>query len=95
MEPIPEVIMRAIEENLHSVIRGRAGRLLDRYPVPLPSLGAMIAGEVSDDPRGFLPAHDSTEVWFFQVPGMYGGFRLKWIAGGDKARLEFWIRSTN
>jgi hypothetical protein len=88
MEPIPEPTLQAIEQNLHSVIRGRADRLLERYPVPLPSLAAMIAGDASVEPRGFRPAYGSTDVWFFQVPGMYGGFRLKWIAGGDKARLE-------
>jgi hypothetical protein len=88
MEPIPESNLQAIEQNLHSVIRGRAARLLEKYPVPLPSLAAMIAGEASEEPRGFRPAYGSTDVWFFQVPGMYGGFRLRWIAGGANARLE-------
>lgn len=88
MEPIPEPTLRAVEQNLHAVIRARAGKLLDKYPVPLPSLAAMIAGEVSEDRRGFRPAHGSTDVWFFQVPFMYGGFRLRWVTGGAEAKLE-------
>ncbi len=85
MHPIPEDTLRAVEEHLHAVIRGRAARFLDKYALPLPSLAAMLAGEATD---GFRPAHDSTDVWFFPVPGMYGGFRLRWVVGGPEAKLE-------
>jgi hypothetical protein len=85
VDSIPEETLSAVEENLHAVIRGRAARLIDKYGVPLPSLAAMLAGEVR---KGFGPAHGSTDVWFFPIPGMYGGFRLRWIEGGPGARLE-------
>jgi hypothetical protein len=85
VEPIPEDTLCAIERHLHAVIRGRAAALIDRHAVPLPSLAAMLAGEPSD---GFRPAHGSTDTWFFPVPGMYGGFRLRWVAGEPGAALE-------
>jgi hypothetical protein len=75
----------SVEQNLHAAIRGRAARFIDKYGVPLPSLAAMLAGEAT---KGFGPAYGSTDVWFFPVPGMYGGFRLRWIDGGTEAKLE-------
>jgi hypothetical protein len=85
MDLIPETTLRAVEQNLYAVIRSRAGLFIDKHAVPLPSLAAMLAGEARD---GFCPTHSSPDVWFFPVPGMYGGFRLRWIAGGPDARLE-------
>lgn len=89
MEPIPAPTLRAIEQHLYEVIRVRAARLIDKHNWPMPSLGAMLAGKATDL---FRPAHGSAqgsaEVWFFPIPGMYGGFRLRWVAGGEGARLE-------
>jgi hypothetical protein len=85
MQPVPEETLRAIEQNLHVLIRSRASRFVDQYAVPLPSLAAMLAGEATEL---FRPAGGSTGAWFFAVPGMYGGFRLRWLAGGSEARLE-------
>jgi hypothetical protein len=45
----------------------------------------MLAGEVTDL---LHPVHGSSEVWFYPVPEMYGGFRLRWLAGGKEAKLE-------
>jgi hypothetical protein len=85
VDPIPEETLRAVEQNLHAVIRGRAAPLIDKYAIPLPSLAAMLAGEVTTE---FGPAYGWTDAWFFSIPGMYGGFRLRWIEGGPNARLE-------
>jgi hypothetical protein len=84
LQPITEQTLRAIEQHLHTVIRGRAARFIAKYPVPLPSLTAMLAGEASE----YLRRTSESDVWFFPVPGMYGGFRLRWIAGGADAKLE-------
>jgi hypothetical protein len=85
MQPIPEETLVAIEYHLHSVIRGQVALLIDKHAVPLPSLAAMVAGEVT---KHFRPSHIATDVWFFRVPGMYGGFRLWWIDGGAAAKLR-------
>jgi hypothetical protein len=84
LEPIPEPTLRAIEEHLHAVVRGRAARFLDKHSWPLPSLVAMLAGKASE----YLRRTAQPDVWFYPVPGMYGGFRLRWLAGGEEARLE-------
>jgi hypothetical protein len=44
----------------------------------------MLAGLATEE---FRPTGES-EVWFFRVPGMYGGFRLRWIADEPEAKLE-------
>jgi hypothetical protein len=85
VQPIPEEIIRSIEHHLHAVIRGRAARFIDKHAVALPSLAAMLAGEATE---AFGPAPGSTDVWFFPVPGMYGGFRLRWSDGGPETKLE-------
>lgn len=83
---VPDRQLQAIEGHLHALIRLRTQRLADRFrPTPLPSLAAMLAGEATDD---FKPTGGVPEVWFFRVPGMYGGFRLRWVADGPEAELE-------
>ena len=27
-------------------------------------------------------------MWLYRVPGMCGGFRLRWLSGGEQAKLE-------
>ena len=76
--------VQAIERNLHELIRSRAARFIDKYPLPMPSLCAMLAGEAS---TYFSPTADPG-VWFFRVPGMYGGFRCRWIGEGEDTKLE-------
>jgi hypothetical protein len=83
MEPIPEEVLRAIERHLHALIRSRASRFIDKFAAPLPSLAAMLNGEATEL---FRPA-PASDAWFFEVPGMYGGFRLRWLAGGAQATL--------
>lgn len=84
LEPIPLPTLRAIEGHLHAVIRGRAARFIDQSSWPLPSLAAMLAGEASES----LRRTGNPDVWFYPVPGMHGGFRLRWLAGGADAKLE-------
>jgi hypothetical protein len=86
VEPITEQTLLAVEWNLHAVIRGRAAKLIDQYNLPLPSLAAMLAGAASDL---FRPAYQATDgTWFYQVPGMYGGFRLRWLTNRPLPTLE-------
>jgi hypothetical protein len=84
VELIPEPTLRAIEHHLHAVVRGRAARFIDKHSWPLPSLAAMLAGEASE----YLRRTGQADVWFYPVPGMYGGFRLRWLAAGAEAKLE-------
>jgi hypothetical protein len=84
VEPIPEATLLAVERHLHAVVRGRAARFIDKHSWPLPSLAAMLAGEASEQ----LRQTSEPGVWFYPVPGMYGGFRLRWLAGGEAAKLE-------
>jgi hypothetical protein len=84
VEPIPEQTLLAVEKHLHAVVRIRAARLLDKPSWPLPSLVAMLAGEASEH----LRPTGEPGVWFYPIPGMYGGFRLRWLAGGEAAKLE-------
>ncbi len=84
IEPIPGPTLQAIERHLHAVVRGRAARFIDKHSWPLPSLAAMLAGEASEQ----LRRTSEPGVWFYPVPGMYGGFRLRWLAGGEGAKLE-------
>lgn len=84
LEPIPEPTLRAIEQQLHALVRSRAAWLLEKHSWPLPSLAAMQKGETSD----FLRRTREADAWFYPVPGMYGGFRLRWLAGGAEAKLE-------
>ena len=85
MRQIPEKTLEAIERNLDEVIRGRAGWLIDQHSVPLPSLAAMVAGQAS---VGFGPTKRDPDVWFFPIPGMYGGFRCRWLSNGPDAKPE-------
>lgn len=84
VEPIPELTLRAVEQHLHAVVLGRAARFLGKHSWPLPSLDAMLAGQASEH----LRRTGQPDVWFYPVPGMYGGFRLRWLAGGAGAKLE-------
>ena len=85
VEPIPGLTLLAVERHLHAVMRGsRAARFIDKHSLPLPSLAAMLAGEASD----LFGSTREPGVWFYRVPGMYGGFRLRWLVGGEAARLE-------
>lgn len=84
VEAIPEPTLLAVEQHLHAVVCGRAARFIDKHSWPLPSLAAMLAGEGSES----LRRTGEPDVWFYPVPGMYGGFRLRWLAGGIRAKLE-------
>ena len=82
---ITEQTLQAIEAHLHALIRYRAGQLIEEHAVRLPSLGVMLTERATEE---FMPAPGEAEVWFFRVPGMYGGFRLRWIADEPEAKLE-------
>ena len=80
MEPIPKETLQAIERHFHALIRERAGELIDRHNVVLPTLAVVGSSE-------------KESVWF-RVPGMYGGFSY-WLEGdGAETKLiaESWSR---
>ena len=62
---ITEEILQEIQRNFHTVIMGRASKLINKYKIELPSLE-------------MLQESMESSIWF-PVPGMYGGFdfRLK------------------
>lgn len=48
MTQIPEEILLAIQQHFHTVIRGRAAKLIDEYELELPQL-------TFDDSKGWFP----------------------------------------
>ncbi|MCK6683895.1 MAG: hypothetical protein L6R30_15955 [Thermoanaerobaculia bacterium] len=77
---MPAETLQQIERHFHSLIRLRAGDLIDKHKVTLPKLSN-------------LPS-DSNSMKWFAVPGMYGGFSY-WIEGrGRNIKLisESWSR---
>lgn len=77
---VPDETLQQIERHFHSLIRSRAGDLIDKQNVTLPKLSNLVRG--------------SKEKAWFAVPGMYGGFGY-WIEGaGRNIKLisESWSR---
>ena len=72
--------IRAIERNLHELMRLRAGNLIEEHGIVLPGLAA--PADATDDPD------------WFPIPGMYGGFSYRWAAESAKPMLvvESWSR---
>ena len=69
MSQLSKKTLRAIQKNFHSVIRERAGKLVDKYELQLPILSKPLVD-------------DEHKAWFC-VPGMYGGFSY-WFDRKDK-----------
>ena len=80
MEP-PDSLLQ-LQKHFHSLIRERAGALVDKYKLELPSIGALPFG--------------NEEKEYLGIPGMYGGFAY-WLEGTPECpRLmsESWSRVT-
>ncbi len=77
---VPAPVLQAIEQEFHSVIRGRAENLLRQRAMRLPALEPCIEFR-----RG--------NFWF-AIPGMHGGFAYTLEEGGSDAKLvaESWSR---
>lgn len=68
-----------IQQHLHALIRSRVGALIDKHHVVLPELSMeQIAS--------------GSETWF-PVPGMYGGFLLRFLQ--DRAEVVLQSESWN
>ncbi|MBF6329360.1 ankyrin repeat domain-containing protein [Nocardia transvalensis] len=82
-QPVHEVddfAVTQLECQLHAVVAGRALRLMREARITPPQLGPLTEAR---DPR----------MWF-PVPGMYGGFQIVLVRGGDRAELDVqsWCR---
>ena len=73
------MLLRA-QAHFHTVIRGRAERLVEEHGLRLPELEPLLE-------------LDTAEMWF-AVPGMYGGFRYRLEAAGVRLKLlsDSWCR---
>lgn len=80
MRHVPEESLLAIQRHFHEVIRGRAAELIDQAGLKLPELAPLLSS-------------DAPDAWF-QIPGMYGGFRYRLEGEGERAKLvtESWCR---
>ena len=78
--PVPLGILLKAQAHFHTVIRGRAERLIDEHGLRLPELEPLLE-------------LDTPKMWF-AVPGMYGGFSYRLEAGGVRPKLvsESWCR---
>ncbi len=77
---VPDGVLVGLQNEFHTVIRGRVGRLVEEQALRLPELVVLL--EVGGGP-----------LWF-SVPGMFGGFKF-WLQGtGEDACLvsESWCR---
>lgn len=73
-------ILQSIQENFHSVICGRAEKLVQEHSLRLPELEPLLEME-------------EPQMWF-PLPGMYGGFKYYLQGSGDDIKLisESWCR---
>ena len=71
---VPHGVLMKIQEHFHVVIRREVAELVDRHALRLPELQPLL--EVDRD-----------ESFFFQVPGMYGGFSYRLAEEGVTAKL--------
>ena len=78
--PVPLGVLLKTQIHFHTVIRGRAERLIEEHGLRLPELEPLLE-------------LDTPKVWF-AVPGMYGGFSYRLEAGGVSPKLvsESWCR---
>lgn len=74
--PVPDETLTALERHLHTLIRERAGDLVEEHQLRLPELEPLT--EVTDP------------TFWFPVPGMYGGF--KYTLAHDEVTVESWCR---
>ena len=77
---VPAGILLKLQAHFHSVIRGRAERLVQAQGLRLPELEPLLELEVP-------------QMWF-PVPGMYGGFSYRLVDFGVDVKLvsESWCR---
>lgn len=79
---VPFGVLRKIQDDFHTVIRGRADDLIREARLRLPEIVHLLETRLDAEP-----------AWF-AIPGMYGGFAYRLIADGANARLvaESWSR---
>lgn len=70
---VPEDVLKKIQANFHTVIRGRIDSELPNHNLRLPELAPLL--ELREP-----------SVWF-PVPGMYGGFSYELDTAGEEAKL--------
>ncbi len=77
---VPPPVLKAIEQEFHNVIRGRAENLLRRCSMRLPELEPCLEFQC--------------RKFWFAIPGMYGGFAYTLEGSGFEATLvaESWNR---
>lgn len=77
---VPRETVLALQAHFHTVIRGRADKLVKEHALRLPELEPLL--ELAEP-----------EMWF-PVPGMYGGFKYRLSLHGGEAKLlcESWCR---
>lgn len=71
---VPHGVLMKVQQHFHVVIRSEVAKLVDRHTLRLPELQPLL--EVDRDKR-----------FFFQVPGMYGGFFYRLAEEGVSAKL--------
>lgn len=70
---VPAERLAAITSCFHTLIRERAGELVDRHALRLPLLGPLL--------------ERAGQTMWFPIPGWYGGFEFRLEGVGDEARL--------
>lgn len=71
---VPHGVLMKVQQHFHVVIRSEVAKLVDRHTLRLPELKPLL--EVDRD-----------KSFFFQVPGMYGGFFYRLAEEGVAAKL--------
>lgn len=71
---VPHGVLMKVQQHFHVVIRSEVAKLVDRHTLRLPELQPLL--EADRDKR-----------FFFQVPGMYGGFFYRLAEEGVAAKL--------
>ncbi|MFD4468564.1 hypothetical protein ACFWPA_09775 [Rhodococcus sp. NPDC058505] len=71
---VPHGVLLKIQQHLHAVIRREVAELVDRHTLRLPELQPILEA-------------DRNTRFFFQVPGMYGGFFYSLGEEGVAAKL--------
>jgi hypothetical protein len=80
-QSVPLGVLLKVQFHFHGVIRGRADTLVTKNGLRLPELEPLLEFQ-------------RLQVWWFPIPGMYGGFSYRLETDGVEAKLvtESWSR---